>query len=132
MKVEAQTSWYHIRTRIPSQTRFMWRHVSDILRKWCHVNICHVLLQYLFPQKTAFASGGSILFFTLTMSEWVCLKCSLFSLNHFSFNDPISLRFILYLAINRIQVEFENCCYAPFWGVVSHDANNCEVSISVQ
>ena len=72
------------------------------------------------------------MFFTLTISQWVCSKYSLFSLNYFSFNDPISLRFILYLTINKVQVEFENCCYAPFLGVVAHDANNCEVSITAQ
>lgn len=130
MKVEAQTSWYHIRTRIPSQTRFMWRHISDILRKWCHVNICHVLLQYLFPQKVCFGRGYTVFHVdrqSVGLFEMLIVFTQLLKI---WWSDFIEIYIVLDYKQNTGWVQKLLLC--SFLAVVAHDVNNCEVSSSAQ
>ena len=43
----------------------------------------------------------------LSVRQSVCPKCSWFALNNFSLNDLISMKFILYMTINKTQFKFE-------------------------
>ena len=57
-----------------------------------------------------------------SMYPSICPKCSWFPVKELNFNDPILLKFVWYLTINRIQVEFEKEGYASVWpGVTDPD-----------
>lgn len=63
---------------------------------------------------------GKCTVFTLSVPSFICPKCSWFLLNISRFCDPISLKFIWYLIVNKIHAEFKNRNYASIWrGVVA-------------